>query len=89
MIAGKPKSGRKFPAVVLVHGGGGKAFPQWVAKWAEEGYAAIAMDLGGKDGEGAPLPNGGPDQTEKNKILAAYLLAQLKNIPCMFAEAKL
>ena len=37
-----------LPAVVLLHGGGGTAFSAWVQMWAERGYAAIAMDLGGK-----------------------------------------
>lgn len=33
----------KVPAVVLVHGGGGTAFYEWVDFWTERGYAAIAM----------------------------------------------
>ena len=37
-----------LPAIVLLHGGGGTAFSEWVQMWAERGYAAIAMDLGGK-----------------------------------------
>ncbi len=69
IIAGRPASGKKFPAVVLVHGGGGRAFGEWVAKWAHRGYAAIAMDLAGKDGRGNNLPQGGPDQSAENKIL--------------------
>jgi dienelactone hydrolase len=68
-IAGRPPSGKKFPAVVLVHGGGGKAFPQWVALWAKSGYAAIAMDLAGKDGNGDRMEDGGPDQSNENKIM--------------------
>lgn len=36
-----------FPAVVLIHGGGGTAFADWVYLWAQRGYAAIAMDLSG------------------------------------------
>ncbi len=37
----------KVPGVVLVHGGGGTAFAQWVEEWTERGYAAIAMDTVG------------------------------------------
>ena len=37
----------KVPAVVLVHGGGGTAFAEWVRIWNDRGYAAIAMDLEG------------------------------------------
>lgn len=44
---GLAKPGRKFPGVVLVHGGGGTAFAEWAWLWAKRGYAAIAMDLGG------------------------------------------
>ncbi len=39
--------GKKFPGVVLVHGGGGNAFEQWVNVYAKRGYAAISMDLAG------------------------------------------
>ncbi|WP_051621234.1 alpha/beta hydrolase family protein [Paenibacillus sp. UNC451MF] len=47
----------KVPAVVLVHGGGGTAFHEWIKLWTDRGYAAIAMDLEGhlplaKDSEG-------------------------------------
>src|SRR5206468_7943210 len=43
----------KVPGMVLVHGGGGTAFPEWVRIWNERGYAAIAMDLEGH----APVTN--------------------------------
>lgn len=36
-----------YPGVVLIHGGGGTAFAEWVNLWARRGYAAIAMDLSG------------------------------------------
>jgi dienelactone hydrolase len=38
---------QKFPAMVLIHGGGGTAFDRWVKLWNSRGYAAIAMDLCG------------------------------------------
>ena len=41
-----------FPGVVLIHGGGGTAFSEWVWLWAKRGYAAISMDLSGH----RPLP---------------------------------
>lgn len=33
----------KVPGVVLVHGGGGTAMADWVARWVDKGYAAISM----------------------------------------------
>ncbi|NME70741.1 acetylxylan esterase [Flammeovirga aprica] len=41
----KPKDG--YPAVVLVHGGGGTAIAKWVRIWNEKGYVALSMDLEG------------------------------------------
>lgn len=41
------KPGEKVPAVVLVHGGGGHAYAEWVKIWNQRGYAAIAMDTTG------------------------------------------
>ena len=35
------------PAIVLVHGGGGHPFLEWIRLWNEKGYAAIAMELTG------------------------------------------
>jgi len=35
------------PGMVLLHGGGGTAFDEWVRLWVARGYAAIAMDLCG------------------------------------------
>jgi dienelactone hydrolase len=45
---GESEPDATFPAVVLIHGGGGTAFSQWVWLWAKRGYAAIAMDLAGR-----------------------------------------
>lgn len=57
-----------FPAVVLVHGGGGTAFKEWAELWAKRGYAAIAMDLAGYGPERKRLPDGGPNQTDDEKF---------------------
>ncbi len=64
---GVPKNatGKKLPAMVLVHGGGGTAFAHWVRMWNERGYVAIAMDTCGctAGGEHANRPRhdlGGP-----------------------------
>lgn len=44
---GQPPAGG-WPAVICVHGGGGTAYTQWIQKWVDRGYAAIAMDLEGR-----------------------------------------
>jgi dienelactone hydrolase len=56
---GKPPEGG-WPAVVCAHGGGGTAYPDWVKKWNQSGYAAIAMDLEGH------LPGGSSHGVEGN-----------------------
>ncbi|HCO96764.1 MAG TPA: acylamino acid-releasing protein [Phycisphaerales bacterium] len=59
---------KAFPAVVLVHGGGGTAFKEWAELWAKRGYAAIAMDLAGCGPERKRLVNGGPGQSDNEKF---------------------
>lgn len=53
---GIPISDKPVPAMVLVHGGGGRAFYEWVKIWNDRGYAAISMSLEGHmpdaDGKG-------------------------------------
>lgn len=63
----QPAGDGPFPAVVLVHGGGGKAFRDWALHWANRGYAALAMDLAGHGPDGR-LPDGGPDQSDETKF---------------------
>jgi len=69
--------GKKVPAMVLVHGGGGTAFESWVRLWNARGYAAIAMDTCGcvpkgeysnwqRHGTGGPAGWGGFDQIGDN-----------------------
>lgn len=42
-----PNSSSNLPAMVLIHGGGGTAFAEWVRLWGSRGYAAIAVDTVG------------------------------------------
>ena len=49
LLKGGSLGEKEFPAIVCVHGGGGRAFAQWVEKWAAEGYAAIAFDMSARD----------------------------------------
>jgi dienelactone hydrolase len=63
----KPAGAGPFPGVVLVHGGGGKAFREWTEHWAQRGYAALAMDTAG-NGPAGRLPDGGPDQNDEEKF---------------------
>ncbi|MDB5311494.1 MAG: axeA 1 [Gemmataceae bacterium] len=63
----KPAGAGPFPAVLLVHGGGGKAFRAWAEHWADRGYCALAMDLAGSGPTGR-LTDGGPDQTDPTKF---------------------
>jgi dienelactone hydrolase len=71
----KVKAGEKVPGMVLVHGGGGTAFEEWVRLWVGRGYAAIALDTCGqvpmgnygrwvRDEQGGPPGWGGWDQID-------------------------
>ena len=39
---------KPVPGIVLVHGGGGTAFKDWVKEWNEQGFAAISIDVEGQ-----------------------------------------
>lgn len=65
---GRPVEGKgPLPAMVLVHGGGGKAFRDWAEHWAKCGYVALALDTAGC-GPNGPLPDGGPGQDDASKF---------------------
>ena len=55
-LAGDPTKDKNLPAIVLVHGGGGRIYQEWLKLWASRGFAAIAMDhgRGGKTSETGP-----------------------------------
>lgn len=67
-VYAQPPGEGPFPGVVCVHGGGGTAFPDWVRLWADQGYAALAMDLAGCGPDGERLSDGGPDQSDTTKF---------------------
>jgi len=64
----KPDAPHSLPAIVFVHGGGGKAFREFAQLWASRGYAVIAMDLAGRGNDSQRLPLGGPDQDPAKKF---------------------
>lgn len=66
---------KQYPGVVLIHGGGGTAFAEWVWLWANRGYAAIAMDLSGSrpmapiyDADGVPVLNQAAKQDTRTRL---------------------
>ena len=65
---GSKTDDKKYPAIVLVHGGGGKAFSEWALLWAKRGYVAIAMDLAGRGVDAKKMIDGGPDQSHAAKF---------------------
>ena len=64
---GRPEGEGPFPAVLLIHGGGGKAFADWAELWARRGYVALAPDLAGNGPDGR-LEDGGPNQDDVEKF---------------------
>ena len=65
---GVPRVAGPVPGMVCAHGGGGKAFKEWVEMWSARGYAAVAMDFSGRGPDGERLPNGGPEQGQEEKF---------------------
>lgn len=61
-----PESG--YPAVVLVHGGGGKVYTDWIRWWNNKGFIALAFDTYSqeidKKGKLVENPEGGPVSTD-------------------------
>lgn len=80
-LSGDPSKDINLPAVVLVHGGGGTAFKQWVLLWAKKGYAAIAMDLRGNDATKQHI-QGGFD--EPNGLTPYFTITQALNEQWMY-----
>jgi hypothetical protein len=61
------KGADRLPAMVLVHGGDGTAFADWVKLWNDRGYAAIAMDTcGSVPSKGYGEPGGADNRPRHN-----------------------
>lgn len=58
MLKGDRSIDKKLPGIVLVHGGGGRAFREWVLLWARRGYAAMAIDTRGNGANKEHIENG-------------------------------
>ena len=65
---GQPEGAGPFPAILLIHGGGGAAFPDWAQYWADRGFVALAMDLAGCGADGQRHDAAGPDQSDESKF---------------------
>ncbi len=59
---------KPVPAILLVHGGGGRAFKDWANHWAQRGYVALAMDTAGQGPDGKRHDSAGPDQSDTVKF---------------------
>ena len=61
----KPEGG--YPAVLLIHGGGGTVSPNWMNYWMDRGYVALAFDVFGhqldKNMDRVDNPESGPKET--------------------------
>ena len=79
LIRGINNKNQKYPGIILVHGGGGKAFKEWVEKWAADGYAALAVDLSASGGNDDTFEGNGPNQDKKEKF-EDIALGDLKNM---------
>lgn len=64
------------PAMVLIHGGGGTAYWNWVQKWVDRGYAAISMANNGQ------LPVGVEENPYEKEWGNWALLDGGINLPC-------
>ena len=85
-----------YPGIVLVHGGGGTAFPEYTKLWTEHGFAVIAIDwynrrpyidarsTGGESGIQTRELEGGMRQLHvenaANMVLAHSLLRSLPKV---------
>jgi dienelactone hydrolase len=61
-----------YPAIVLVHGGAGQVYTDWIEYWTDKGYVAIALDIFSNmldDGLNKVVnPEGGPTEYQSGSL---------------------
>lgn len=72
MLSRDTKTDINLPAIILVHGGTGTAYSEWVKMWAAKGYAAFAMDLRGRDPSGKKIEGGFDETTSDMPVYKLY-----------------
>lgn len=80
-LNGHPESDQNLPVVILVHGGGGTAYIEWVKHWARLGYAALAMDGRGNRPDGQHIQDGFQENAKGTPI---YTITKSINDQWMF-----
>lgn len=90
-----PRPPKGYPCVLLVHGGGGTAFPNYIDHWRKSGFAVLAPDWynqrpvttgtakGEHDYARAPLPGGRRNDQRANianLVLANSLLRSMPEV---------
>lgn len=61
-----------YPAIVLVHGGAGQVYCDWIRLWTEKGYVALALDMFGNmlsdSLQKVENPMGGPNESHSGSL---------------------
>ncbi len=64
-VPGTKKPAEGYPAIVLVHGGGGFVFKEWMQYWMDRGFVTIAVDMFGNQLNEALEKVGNPESGPK------------------------
>ncbi len=83
-----PKNG--YPAVVLIHGGGGYVFRDWILYWMRKGFVAIAIDMFGNElndslqkvtnPDGGPKENDGSNFDDTENVTQSWVYHSVYNV---------
>jgi len=76
MLQGSSSQEKKLPGIILVHGGGGTAFREWVVMWAKRGYAALALDTRGNGPDKKHIDGGFDENGKETPYLAIVQFPQ-------------